>query len=102
MALIDRLSGDNPGPGGPENIASHMFAAAVWLLHKGIRTTAEIKTYFVMDAADIVQMDALVTKYQTLTASDKDQYPELVERVCISLWNNLITKAEAKAQLGFV
>ncbi len=100
MALIDRLAFDNPGPGGAENIASHTFAAGAWFIHQGLKTVAEIKTMFNMSTEDEVQMDLLVAHYQGLSASDKELFPELLERTLIFLSNGLITKSEAKSLMG--
>jgi hypothetical protein len=100
MALVERLMHLDPDP--VRHIAVHEFAAACYECLLGPRTVVQIKTYYVMDAEDAAEFDALVAKVNGTNAA-KLQAIFSFEQVFILAEQGVTfyqTPAEVRVRLG--
>ena len=82
-ALIERLMGE-PYVDHSEKISVHEFFAGQNEVMQGYLTVAQVKTYYAMDAAAIVDYDALVAKCPAANLkADRALYIERVHGVFI-------------------
>ncbi len=102
MSLIDRLINTFP-EGGNEKIAVHTFYAALGELKDGEVTKAQVVAYFNLDAAAETELNALITKYQSLPAKNREHFMEVFHRILMLARADVpgyTTKAEINARLS--
>lgn len=96
MALINRIAQD-------ENyvaITAHAFSAAMYLLSIGEITRQGVINYFSMDAEDEVQLDQLISYYQSLSPEDQKVFHSRLEACNVALQVGAVDKAKYMSMLG--
>ncbi len=100
MALLDRLFRDNADPDFKDYISNHAFSGAMWFFAKGDITRVQVIAAFDLSATDEVQMDQLITHYQSLSAEDKRAFHSDLESGGVLAEQGLISRTQYKALLG--
>ena len=97
MALFDRLIATDG-----TKVPVRQFMAAMQELARGQMTKAEIVAAFALDAADVVELDQVIARYQTKTAAlDKFAFAHALHDILMLAEAGLryTTRAEVAARI---